>query len=59
MNSQFVFAYEDASKPSLAPLYHGPYLVVEQQRKFFHQQIGTRIDSVSVDRMKSVFSDFC
>ena len=56
-SSKFVFVCEDASKPSLAPLYCGPYLVVERRSKFFRLQIGTRIDSVSVDRLKPVFSD--
>ena len=56
-SSKFVFVREDASKPSLAPLYRGPYLVVERRSKFFRLQIGNRIDSVSVDRLKPVFSD--
>jgi len=57
MDSQFVFVREDASKPSLAPLYRGPYLVVERRSKFFRLQIGSKIDSVSIDRLKPVFSD--
>ena len=55
--AKFVFVREDASKPSLAPLYCGPYLVVEQGSKFFLLQIGHKVDSVSVDRLKPVFSD--
>ena len=54
---KFVFVREDASKPSLGPLYRGPYLVMEQRSKFFHLQIGTKIDAVSVDRLKPVISD--
>ena len=38
-------------------LYHGPYLVLEQRSKFFRLQIGQKVDSVSVDRLKPVFSD--
>ena len=59
MNSQFVFVCEDASKPSLAPLYREPYpyLLVEWRRKFFILQIGTRVDSVSLDCLNPVISD--
>ncbi len=57
MNSCDVFVREDASKPSLSPLYRGPYLVVERRSKFFRLQIGAKVDSVSVDRLKPVFSD--
>ena len=55
--AKFVFVREDASKPSLAPLYRGLYLVVERRSKFFRLQIGQKVDSVSVDRLKPVFSD--
>ena len=57
MNSRFVFVREDASKPSLAPLYRGPYRVVERRSKFFRLQIETKIDSVFIDHLKPVFSD--
>ena len=57
MNSQFVFVCEDASKPSLAPLYPEPYLLVEWRSKFFNLQIGTRVDSVSLDCLNPVISD--
>ena len=53
MNSRFVFVCEDASKPSIAPL----YLVVEHRSTFFRLQIGTRIDYISVDLLKPVFLD--
>jgi len=55
--TKFVFVREDASKPSLSPLYRGPYLVLERRSKFFRLQIGDKVDSVSVDRLKPVFSD--
>ena len=55
--ARFVFVREDASKPSLAPLYHGPYLVLERRNKFFRLQIGNKVDSVSIDRLKPVISD--
>ena len=55
--AKFVLVREDASKPSLSPLYRGPYLVIERRSKFFRLQIGAKIDSVSLDRLKPVFSD--
>ncbi|XP_023344142.1 uncharacterized protein LOC111713509 [Eurytemora carolleeae] len=55
--AMFVFVREDASKPSLSPLYCGPYLVIEWLSKFFRLQIGDKVDSVTVDRLKPVFSD--
>ena len=53
---KFVFVREDASKPSLAPLYRGTYLVVERRSKFFRLQVGDKVDAVSVDRLKPVLS---
>jgi len=55
--AKFVFVREDASKPSLSPLYRGPYLVMERRSKFFRLQIGSKVDAVSVDRLKPVISD--
>ena len=52
-----MFVREDSSTPSLAPLYRGPYLILERRDKFFRLQIGSRSDSVSVDRLKPVFSE--
>ena len=55
--AKFVFVREDASKSSLSPLYRGPYLVIERRSKFFRLQIGSKVDAVSVDRLKPVISD--
>ena len=55
--AKFVFVTEDASKPSLSPLYQAPYLVMEGRSKFFRLQIGTKVDSLSLDRLKLVISD--
>ena len=52
-----VFIREDTSKPSLSPLYRGPYLVLSKYPKYFLVQIGSKSDSVSVDRLKPVISD--
>ena len=54
--AEFVFVRDDASKPPLSPLYRGPYKVLERFDKFFLLQIGDKTDSVSVDRLKAVFS---
>ena len=56
MEAKYVFVRDDASKPPLSPLYRGPYLVVRRYEKFFVLQIGEKSDSVSVDRLKPVFS---
>ena len=58
LRSTHVFVREDASKPPLAPLYRGPFLVVARAPKYFKLQVGSRVDSVSVDRLKPVFSEF-
>ena len=57
LSAKFVFVREDASIPSLAPLYRGPYLVLERREKFFRLQVGARTDVVFVDCLKPVFSD--
>ena len=48
---------EDASVPSLAPLYLGPYLVLELQTKFSRLQLGDKTDVYFVDRLKPAFSE--
>ena len=57
LRAKFEFVREDAVIPTLAPFYHGPYLVVERQSKYFRLQIGSKQDVVSVDCLKPVFSD--
>ena len=52
-----VFVREDSSKPPLSPLYRGPFLVLTRTPKYFVIQVGSKPDSVSVDRLKPVFSD--
>ena len=52
-----VFIREDSSKPPLSPLYKGPYLVLSKSPKYFVVQMGSKSDSVSVDRLKPVYSD--
>ena len=56
--SSHVFVREDSSKHPLSPLYRGPYLVVSRSPKYFSLQMGSKTDSVSVDRLKTVLSEF-
>ena len=56
LSAKYVFVFDDTSIPSLAPLYCGPYLVLERQEKFFRLQVGSRTYVVSVNRLKPVFS---
>ena len=55
LTAKFVFVREDASILSLAPLYRGPYLVLERKDNFFRLQIVSRTDVVSVDCLKLAF----
>ena len=55
-SARFVFVRDDAHKPPLSPLYRGPYRVVSRSAKFFRLMLGDKEDSVSVDRLKPVFS---
>ena len=54
--AEFVFVKDDAFKPPLAPLYRGPYRVLRWSDTFFVLQNGDKSDSVSVDRLKPVYS---
>ena len=56
LTAEFVFVRHVASKPPLSPLYRGPYKVIKRYQKFFILQIGDKSDSVSVDRLKAVYS---
>jgi len=55
LRAKYVFIREDAVSHPLTPLYSRPYLVVESGPKFFKIQIGEKIDTVSIDRLKPVF----
>ena len=57
LNSEFVIVGEDASSPPLSQLYRGPYKVVDRKIKYFKLQIGSKLDNISVDRLKPVFPD--
>ena len=55
LRARYVFIREDAVSPPLTPLYRGPYLVIESGPKFFKIQIGAKVDTVLIDRLKLVF----
>ena len=48
----FVFVCEDASIWSFSQLYHGPFKVLARSSKFFTFQMGSRTDTVSINRLK-------
>ena len=54
--AELVFVRDDTSKLSLALLYRGPYRVLRWSDTFFVLQNGEKSDSVSVDRLKPVYS---
>ena len=49
----FVFVRKDGHKPPLAPVYDGPYRVLRRSPNVFLIQLGSRVDSVSVHRLKA------
>jgi Integrase core domain len=51
-SARYVFVRSPAAAPGLAPAYRGPFKVVERGEKSFRVQFGTRVDMVSVDRLK-------
>jgi transposase InsO family protein len=52
MKAAYVYVRSPPAAPSLSPAYRGPYRVVERGPKSFQIAIGTRLDRVSVDRLK-------
>ena len=54
---QSVFVCRDCARPSLTPLYDGPYRVVHHSDAYFRLAICDREDSVSVSRLKSLLAE--
>ena len=54
-SSSFVFVRRDGHVPPLQPLYQGPYEVVERFSNHFTVRIGSKVDPVSVSRLKPAF----
>jgi outer membrane receptor protein involved in Fe transport len=53
LSSRFVLVRRDGTQTPLAPLYDGPYRVLERSNHFFRLQIGERTDNVSTLRLKA------
>ena len=51
-DSSFVYVLHGGSKPPLKAAYSGPFVVVERHPKYFILDYGSRLESVSVDRLK-------
>ena len=54
-NAKFVFVRREFKKTLLQTPYDGLYEVVRKADKFFTVKVGTREDSISVDRLKTTF----
>ena len=57
VSCKFVFVRVDGSgRPPLAPLYSGPFLVIQRYRSTFKLQVGTREEVVNISRLKPAFT---
>jgi hypothetical protein len=52
MSARFVYVKKGGVVPPLAPLYQGPFAVIESGPKFFQVSIGGRREVITVDRLK-------
>ncbi len=52
LSTKMVYIKRGGSGPPLAPIYSGPYVVVQSGTKFFVVEVGGRLETVSVDRLK-------
>ena len=52
-----VFVRRDGDRPSLRPVYDGPYRVVHRSDTYFCLAVGDREDSVSVSRLKPLLTE--
>jgi hypothetical protein len=50
--AKMVFVKNDGPRKPLAPLYNGPYLVLERHPKYFIVQMGEKQDKVTVSRLQ-------
>ena len=57
MSTDYVFVRHDAHCGPLHRIYDGPYHVVERADKTFVLDIGGRIETVSIDRLKCAHAD--
>ena len=47
---------DGSGRPPLAPLYFGPFLVLERYRSSYKLQVGTRQEVVNISRLKPAFT---
>ena len=52
MQASHVYVRRGGTLPPLAPLYVGPYEVLEKANKHFRLAVGGREETVSIDRLK-------
>jgi hypothetical protein len=52
LSTKVVYIKRGGSGPPLAPVYSGPYVVVQSGAKFFVVEVGGRLKTVSMDRLK-------
>ncbi len=52
LGAKFVYIRRGAAASSLAPLYEGPFAVVQSGEKVFKVRVGPKVEAVSVDRLK-------
>jgi hypothetical protein len=57
MRATHMYVRSPPAAPSLTPAYRGPFCVVSKRTKFFKIVMGTRIESVSADRLKAHVGD--
>jgi hypothetical protein len=51
-SAEMVFVKNDGPKKPLAPLYNGPFKVIERHPKYFVIKVGDREDKVTVSRLQ-------
>ena len=56
-DARYVFIRRDGQRHSLKPLYDGPYKVINPGEKTFVIQVGTRSETISIDRLKPAHVD--
>ena len=52
ISADTVYVRRGGALPPLTPPYAGPYRVIRRSAKFFQLQVGQRVETVSVDRLK-------
>jgi hypothetical protein len=53
--AKMVFVRNDGPKKPLAPLYSGPYLVLDKNPHYFTVQLGDKADRIAVTRLQPAF----